>query len=408
MPKKPRSRIYSRGGRLWGDFRDYSDQGGKQEPLRPKGEKLATTDPDIAAQLVTDRIKDLEKRRRNKSLLGIERQASLAEYAATHLVEKARSGRVTEAWLEQAENHLEAAVRYFGQGRDLASISALDMQAYANWLAKQPNRRGGVLGSGTRRQYLNSLSNLYRRAAGEGYVPPGFNPVGSLMDKPAPVRKEARWLEVHEAALLLESARTYTPQKAYMAVPFIYPLLATFLLTGGRESEVTGLEVEDVSFDRRTVTFRPHAHRRLKTSSSFRVVPLWPQLEEILRAYVFGSAAPPGRLLFPATRGKEQPVQDFRKILDAVAGRAGWKEREVRSRQFRHTYASARLQTLDQGHPVSLYTVQRELGHGSDRLLKEVYAHLGTVRHRSDVVEYRVEQHRQALGERLEALQAAP
>jgi hypothetical protein len=45
-----------------------------------------------------------------------------------------------------------------------------------------------------------------------------------------------------------------------------------------------------VSFDRKTITFRPNAHRRLKTGTSARVVPLWPQLEEILRAYVFGAA----------------------------------------------------------------------------------------------------------------------
>jgi hypothetical protein len=42
----------------------------------------------------------------------------------------------------------------------------------------------------------------------------------------------------------------------------------------------------------------------------------------------------------------------------------------------------------------------------TDRSLvwKPVYAHLGTVRHRSAVVEYWVDQHRKALGARLEAL----
>src|SRR2546422_2369254 len=37
-----------------------------------------------------------------------------------------------------------------------------------------------------------------------------------------------------------------------LAMPFAYPLLATFLLTGGRAREVLGLEVGDVSFDRKT------------------------------------------------------------------------------------------------------------------------------------------------------------
>jgi hypothetical protein len=48
----------------------------------------------------------------------------------------------------------------------------------------------------------------------------------------------------------------------------------------------------------------------------------------------------------------------------------------------------SRLQTLDHGAPVSLYTVSRELGHGSEEMVRRVYSHLGTVRHRSEVVEY--------------------
>src|SRR5207248_1943601 len=78
------------------------------------------------------------------------------------------------------------------------------------------------------------------------------------------------------------------------------PLIATLLLTGGRETEVLGLEVEDISFDRKTITFRPNAWRRLKTRRSARTVPLWPQLERILRPYVFGTDRPPTRLLFPS------------------------------------------------------------------------------------------------------------
>lgn len=39
------------------------------------------------------------------------------------------------------------------------------------------------------------------------------------------------------------------------------------------------------------------------------------------------------------------------------------------------------------------------------RWLVRVYAHLGQVRHRSEVVEYQLEHHREALGERLTALE---
>src|SRR5207302_1593240 len=135
----------------------------------------------------------------------------------------------------------------------------------------------------------------------------------------------------------------------------------------------------------------PNSWRRLKTATSFRSVPLWPQLEAILRAYLFGGDRPPARLLFPSTAtGEERMLVELRKLLDAVAARAGWKPGELRSKMFRHSYTAARLQTLDAGAPVSAYTVSRELGHGGDSLVKRIYGHLGTVRHRAEVVEYRV------------------
>jgi hypothetical protein len=58
---------------------------------------------------------------------------------------------------------------------------------------------------------------------------------------------------------------------------------------------------------------------------------------------------------------------------------------EIPTRPFRVTYATARLQTLDGGAPVSPWTVEKELGHGSRAMLEEVYAAsamFGTARRR--------------------------
>jgi integrase len=409
MPKKSKTRIYWRGGRAYGDFRDFADVGGGQERLVAPGARLATADPDVAAQLLSDRLKALEKKRSDLERGTVEKyRPPLAEFAADHLVKKARAGKVTDGWLSLTEDRLQSAVDHFGEGRDIRSIAVADVQEWVRELEKRPGRGGGTLSPGTVRHFLNALSNLYQRAQSEGHVDIGYNPVAAMLDKPTAARKEARWLEVHEAALFLESARTYTPKRGDIALPHLYPLIAAFLLTGGREKEVYGLEVEDVSFDRRTVTFRPNQWRRLKTSTSHRSVPLWPQLEEVLRPYVFGGNAPPRRLLFPATRvDKEQPITDLRKALDLVGKRAGWKEGEIRTRIFRHTYCATRLQTTDRGAPVSEFTVAREMGHGGTELVRRVYGHLGTVRHRSKAVEYRVEQHRKALGERLRELKNA-
>ena len=98
-------------------------------------------------------------------------------------------------------------------------------------------------------------------------------------------------------------------------------------------------------------------------------------------------------------------IRDWRGLLNRIAVRArGLKAGEIRSKMFRHTYCAARLQTLDGGAPVSVFTVSRELGHSSTAMVEKVYSHLGTTRHRSEVVEYRVEQHAATLGDRLTAL----
>jgi integrase len=160
------------------------------------------------------------------------------------------------------------------------------------------------------------------------------------------------------------------------------------------------------------VTFRPNRFRRLKTATSARVVPFWPQLRDILHAYLNVRTAamvlhdaPVSSLLFPSFRtGAESRLVELRKIFDRVAVRGGWKAGDIRSRALRHTYCASRLQTLDGGAPVSLFTVARELGHGGDSLVRRIYGHLGDVRHRSDAVEYRVEQHAMVLAERLSLL----
>jgi len=405
-----KSRIYwrERGGtrRAYADVRDYADVGGGREALVAEGEKLATADEPTAQVLLARRLEQLDGVRRGRALHGETRHVTLADFARAHLVAKAESQRFTEQWLAAAEKCLSRAVEFFGADRELSSITVADVRGFSARLLKSPNGRGAVMSSGSVRHHLNCLSNLYRRARAERLVPSGYDPVGDFDEKPSPARREAKWLEIHDAALLLEAARTYrpvAPKGGRRPFRYAYELIATFLLTGGRESEVLGLEVDDVSLDRSVVTFRPNDWRRLKTATSHRSVPLWPQLREALERYL--AERPPSRLLFPSYRtGGEAMLTDFRKLLDAVAVRAGFKPGEIRSKMFRHTYCAARLQTLDEGAPVSVYTVARELGHGGEAMVRKVYGHLGQTRHRAGVVEYRVEQHAAKLGDRLGAL----
>ena len=330
---------------------------------------------------------------------------TLRAYAEHHLAAKAqetdRHGQpITVQWLAAVKQHLDRAVVFFGTERLLGSIARADLLKWITVLGRQ--FKGGAA-----RQHLNSLSNLYRRGMADGFVT--VNPVSTLLptEKPKGAADEADWLEVPEAALLVEAAKHYEPKRDDLGMPFAYPLIATMLLTGGRLAEVLGLEVDDVSLERKTVTFRPNKWRRLKTKRSHRAVPLWPQLEQILRAYFpereqMGG----GTLLFPSFRtGQEAMLTDIRKLVDAVAKRAGWKSGEITPKMFRHTYISARIQTTQNGAPVAAFTVAREVGHSSTAMIEKVYGHLGQIQHRSEVVEYRVRQHRKAIARLRRTLQ---
>ncbi len=399
MSKRTRNRIYWReqGGerRYYGDFRDYADVGGKREPLKvDPDDARATTDRDLAETLAATRLKKLQHERakaQGRTVAGLPPLTTLVTWVREHLVAKAKAGQVTDQWMEGEELRLGRAVDHFKPETDLSLVTVADVRQWAEAL-----RTKGLSG-GTIRQHLNSLSNLYRRAQSEEKVTPGYNPVAAMMDKPTAKKVAAQWLEVPTAALLLEAARTFKPKRDDVAMPFAFELLATALLTGGRPAEVLGLELDDVNLTREQITFRPNTWRRLKTLTSHRSVPLWPQLKEILRPWLAERKLAGGRLLFPSYRtGEEAMLTDCRKLLDAVGARVGFNAREVNLYDFRHTYCAARLQTLDGDAPVSPYTVGQELGHGGDSLVKRVYGHLGTVRHRSKAVEYRVQQHLKA------------
>ena len=338
-----------------------------------------------------------------------------------HLIAKRRAGRTSHSHLSDLEYRLGTAIRFFGADRDPRSIEPTDARAWADDLARDGTRKPGTV-----RHFLNALSGLYGRAQEGLYVDPRYNPVSMLQEKPSGRWKGgAAFFEVADAALLLEAARIVEAREKrevgsegnrVKATPGLHSIVATFLLTGGRSSEVLGLDIEDVSFDRELVRFRPNEHRGLKTHTSRRDVPLWPQLRAILQEWVFGGDSPLTEgLLFPSNTGGM--IRDLRKSLDTMGVLARMDSGEVRTRCFRHTYCSARLQTVQRilrpgtkdewdYVPVEKFTVQKEMGHGGAQLVDRIYGHAQRNPYRSEVVECWVEEHREAIGGRFAALLA--
>ena len=82
-------------------------------------------------------------------------------------------------------------------------------------------------------------------------------------------------------------------------------------------------------------------------------------------------------------------ITDLRKPLGTIATEAGMEM--PRLTKFRHTYATARLQTTDGGSQISLWTVAKELGHKSVARIEDTYGHASHYRPRGEVVEYRID-----------------
>ena len=386
-------RIYTRrGGRFYADFRDFAAVGGRQEALKPPGFTRATVDPEEARRLAERRMAELEALRVTPAS---RRQLprTLAAYGEHHVRALRTEDRVTEQWLENIGRHLAAAREFFGDGASLAEIDPARVRSYQHALAGRPNGRGGTLGGGSQRQYLATLSALYARAIEEGVPGVVRNPVAQLRHKPRARRREADFLEVWEAALLIRAAETLRRARDDGSeTPGLGAIVATYLLTGARSQEVRGLEVGDVSFERRRIFIRNNAHRRLKTLPSARPVPLWPQLESILRAHLEARGWPRTGLLFPRSESEpEAMITDLRRALDAAGARIGMPEGRVRTLLFRHSFCAARLQGVDgAGYPVATEAVSREMGHGGRQMVERIYGHVAGAPHRSDVVEYRL------------------
>src|SRR5260370_40841285 len=102
MRRKNRQRIYWRGGRAYGDFRDYGDVGGAQERLIVPGGRLATSNAEIAEILMAQRLAALNRlraARQGRVVRGLPKTGGPAAAVQPHLLAKPKAGKVAEMWL---------------------------------------------------------------------------------------------------------------------------------------------------------------------------------------------------------------------------------------------------------------------------------------------------------------------
>jgi integrase len=372
--------MYKKDGRWYGDFRPYQDVGGGQEALKPEVERFATKEFRLAKPLAKERLRELKRLRQHGHAGSEVDLRRLGNFIDHHLVCEAENG-VPAKQLRQTEQQLNVAAAFFGDGALLRSITTAGIHKYiAHLRQRRPwqgsDREGaGTLEPETILKYLAVLSKLFRRARAEGLIPTTHRPFDDLMDKPVKEPGEAEWLSGPDAALLLEAARLFRPKRAELAVPCAYTIVATLLLTGMRPAEGLGLRIEDIDFEHKLIKVKPNRHRRLKNRKSKRLVPLWPQLELILRAYLERRGSPKAGVLFPSPKAPGRPVRHIKRLIHELALRIKF-EGPLSPKVFRHTYCTARLQTTDRGAPIPLSNVADELGHNRTTMVEAIYGHI--------------------------------
>jgi integrase len=355
--------------------------------LMPPGRGRATSSKKIAQVLAAEIEKELLNAQLTGVVTGRVKRRSFAEYAEEHYETKEKLGRnLSNSHLNDLAKRLEVASEFFGPRTYLDQIGVEHVRRYYTQLTQRDNGRGGLLSPATQRAYLSALSGMLEQARREGYI--DINPVANLTVRPEVRRTEAQFFEPEEVWSILEASREYDARRPGS---YMYPLLMMLAYTGGRKAEILGLEIQDVEFDAVAVRdiagaikIRPNRWRRLKNYGSERTVPIWPDLREPLRGFLADRV---GGLVFPSDSGGMR--KDLRKALDQIAKIAGLPPGYVRTKAFRHTYGSMRIQTIDSGQPVAVYTVSRELGHRDTKMVEQTYGHLLNTRHRRPVVSYR-------------------
>jgi integrase len=200
----------------------------------------------------------------------LDRIAPFVGYHLARLEKRKKRGRsLTSHELAVRKSQLIQATLFFAK-RDvhtLRDVTANHVRAWLMELEIRPpkplkERKGGISGplaEGTRAQYLATLSGMLRRAWREERIPE--NPVDRLDpdERPSPGPSPTPFLKILDAALLLEVCRRVSFRGRRDMQNYVR--VAVHLLTGGRGSEVEGLEKDDLDFVDGWVWIRPNATR---------------------------------------------------------------------------------------------------------------------------------------------------
>ena len=273
--------------------------------------------------------------------------------------ERNASASTTRAYRSDLDGFLE-----FLKGAKLPTrADRIDPLAVRAWLSSL--HREGLERSSVARK-VSSLRSFFRYLVRQGDL--AESPMTRIVT-PKVRRKLPRYLNVDEAALVVESPDLDTPLGLRDRA-----LLELLYATGLRVSELCSLSLEDI--DLQEVVLRTVGKGRVE-----RMVPFGRRARDAVRAYLAERHRLRGRrigdpdALFLNYRGGRLSVRSVRRIMEASIQRSAVKHR-ISPHGLRHSFAT---HLLDAG--ADLRSIQELLGHASLSTTQR-YTHVSTERMR--------------------------
>lgn len=352
-------------GRWYADFRSFD---GRRRSLK-------TEDREKAEARVYERKQELEEALSNQR--GTNGDPQLERLIERYL--DYREDRVADSTWSNDERALGYLAQYvrneIGEGANVSAITPNLIEGWQEWRLKSV--KASTVGV-----EQSALSRFLKFAKRRQFTNQN---AATLVQRPRVEPTEATYLEIGEAARVLRTSGAMENDPNSRCYDHLHAVIATFLLTGARRSEVFGLKREDIDLEHGEIAIRPNQWRNLKTEQSRRYVPLWPQLREVLVPYL-EERDDDSELLFPNRDGA--PLGTLRWALTTLEDRTPDMDKHLTLKVFRHTYTATRIQTVERGHPVSLFSVARELGHKGVSRIEDTYGHLQNRRTRLEEVRY--------------------
>lgn len=250
----------------------------------------------------------------------------------------------------------------------LDAVTHADVVRWRDGLAGEPTSKNG---------HLRVVRNLFRDAAALGHVDRDPTLRVPAFREAAP--SEEHWLTGPELAAILAAAREHEPAW--------HPIILTIAATGARFGEASALRWDDVDFERGAITIRRAQWKgdvdTTKTETS-RVVPLLPELAEVLRAHRrrLVELQAPGLAdgwCFPSQVGTLLSSAAVRTALRRAAARAVPAREELTLHDLRRTFNNA-VRRVASGEVVRSMT-----GHATERMT-EHYSHVDLSEKRAAVL----------------------